>query len=150
MQYLIPVIAFLGLVLGIILKKTCKEEIKPGKPYFKLLKKLILVILVITLLYFNYTNNIYFYLLIIIGLGLAWLIPNTYLYFGIALTTLNPLAAVLVFIYGLPQGTLKPELKKNLILFTLPFLLLFINFNFTGIAIGGLLTILLKTIASPT
>ncbi len=144
MQYLIPIIAFLGLIGGIILKKTCKEETKPGRPYFKLLEKIILAILIITLFYFNYTTSVYFYLLIIVGLGLAWLQPYTYLYFGIALTTLNPLTAVLVFMYGLPQGTLKPELKRNIILFALPFLLLLIDFNFTGIAIGGLITILLK------
>ncbi|MBT4174506.1 hypothetical protein HOC80_02950 [archaeon] len=146
MQYLIPIVAFLGLAAGILLKKTCKEEIKPGKPYFKILEKIILAIIIISIFHFNYTNDIYFYLLIIAGLGLGWLLSYNYLYFGIALTTLNPLTAVLIFIYGLPRGTLKPELKKNIVLFALPFLLLLINYNFTSVAIGALTSILIKKI----
>lgn len=145
MQYLIPVIAFLGLIAGIVLKKTCEEEIKPGKPYFLLLQKVVIVTLIIALLYTTLSNTLLYFILILIGIITAIFFTHTYFYLGLALLTLNPLIATLTFIYGLPTGTLKPKVILNLLLFAIPFLLLIFNIIYTApIALGALTTIFIK------
>ena len=53
---LISLISSLGLLVGMILAFTAKEELEPGKKYFQLLQKLTLLLIVIFLL--NFFNDI--------------------------------------------------------------------------------------------
>ena len=47
-------LAFIGLILGAILAFFVKEELEPGKKYFKWLKKIALIIIIVMLVYFSF------------------------------------------------------------------------------------------------
>ena len=146
MQYLIPIIAFLGLPLSLLLKKLNPEEIKQTKPYLPLVQKITIAIIILTLAIQNFTLDTLFYILIPVGFLLGLLFKRSYLYLGLALLNLNPITAIFTFIHGLSKT--KTKLLPNAILFALPFTLLFfnINTNYTvAIAIGALATFLRKT-----
>tara|TARA_Y100000310_G_C20664821_1_gene806859 strand:+ start:1072 stop:1512 length:441 start_codon:yes stop_codon:yes gene_type:complete len=143
MQYLIPIIAFLGLPLAILLKRINPEEVKQAKPYLFFLEKLTIAIIILTLAIQNFTNNKFFYILILIGLLLGFLFKQTYLYLSLALLSLNPIIAILTFIHGLSKT--KFNIIRNAILFILPFSLLLLNIDTahtSAIAIGALATFL--------
>ena len=148
---LVVVIAFLGVVVGYILSKFTKEEIKPGRKYFIWLKKIILFILAIALLY-NVWGD-YWVLIgwVVFGFIVAFLI-NLYFFLGLALFSSFSisndfvlLVAALVFMFGLPFGSLmkKLDILEGALLFALPFILVFfsnVNTNlFSAISAGGLI-----------
>lgn len=98
------IISLLGEYTGALLAYKIPEEIKQGKKYFNIL---ILILLPVIGLYSIYYFFSLFYL--IIGLVLGFLIRKEYLYFG--LISNNVFFASLVFLYGMPYGTL--EFNKN-------------------------------------
>src|SRR3989344_9458494 len=108
------IISLLGQYIGYILASKTKEELKEGEKYFKLTCSILSLIMGIYSLTVSF--NI---ILLIIGLILGFLISKEYLYFG--LISNNVFIASLIFIFGLPYGTLKykkiKELNFNLILF---------------------------------
>src|SRR3989344_2439353 len=136
---LIILLAFLGFIAGIILAFLTKEEFKSGKKYFLALK--FIIILILSLIFFlksslTYSSLIFF----IAGILITILFKRIYFYFGLALfisflltQEFNLLTASLIFIYGLPEGTLKANylsydknklgnlITTNLILFLAPF-----------------------------
>lgn len=132
MLWLVVLIVFLGLVAGFILGKYTKEELK-YKRYFNLLKRLLLFVLVIALLY--YAWEFYAVFAFVVGVLVSFLIRKLYLYFGLALflsflmsKEFILLIASLIFIYGLVYGSFLRKKKLfiyNLILFLAPFLLFF-------------------------
>ncbi|MBS3159613.1 hypothetical protein J4436_02390 [Candidatus Woesearchaeota archaeon] len=132
----------IGIIFGIILAKKIPEEIKPGKKYFKLFEILLLtIIFLISLKEINY-------ILLFIGVIIGYFFTKEYFYFG--LLNLSSLIISLVFIYGLPFGTInlnnKKEIIRNIILFFIAILSLFIDYNFLSFAIGGLGSIIIKKI----
>lgn len=142
-------IALIGILLGYLIAKFTKEELKSGLIYFKLLEIILLLILIIGSLYFSF--NIY---LFIIGIIVGVFIRFEYLYFGILLVSslfnkeLLFLNSSLVFVYGLPCGSII-YLKKNLrylfyssLLFLLSFIVYFFDYNLISFASGGLISIL--------
>ena len=128
-ELLIAMIAFLGSLTGIILAKMAKEEVEPGRKYFRWLKRVLLLILTISLLSPIWSS--YGWILPFIGgLVLSFFLKKRYLYLGFATVVASVislnfflLVAMLVFLYGLPYGTLQNTIKNDFFLFIAPFLL---------------------------
>ena len=112
---LISLISFLGLLVGMLLAFTAKEELEPGKKYFQLLQKLTLLLIVIFLLNFF---NINIYLRIIIYILFIFLMtlniksqiiyPVLGVVFFLSLRDINLFTtnSILIFLYGFPTGSL--------------------------------------------
>lgn len=121
--FLIAVVISTGLILGRILAKIAKEEIKPGRKYLIILQKIIFCSILILLMYLNKTNVHYIWIgsVIIFAYLLFFneLCPGQiYLFSGILFYLFSKTdyflpASALIFLQGLPIGTL---LKKNKIL----------------------------------
>lgn len=130
MQFLtyfaLSIAAFLGLLLGILLIRFAPEEQKPGRPYFKILKKIVFILMISFLFFFFEINVIVMFL--IIG-SLCFLVltkrlnleKNSLVYALLGLiffvssykSNLFVLQSILIFIYGLPVASLTYEVKKN-------------------------------------
>lgn len=135
MKLLIPIIIFSGFFINLLLQKIAKEEIKPGKKYFKLIEKLILFLLIITIL--TLTKS-YPYLLIgaIIGFFLS-IFLSIYLFIGLPLAislsfpnNLILIISTLTFIYNI----LPKKFSYNYFFFLLP--IIFIQFLPINLLIG--------------
>lgn len=139
---MIYLIALVGQFIGLILAKFTKEELKQGKIYFNILKNIILVSIIISTLFYK-LDIIY----LILGLVLALVIKKEYFYFG--LISNNLLFSSLIFIYGLPYGSLNNNFKKliyNIPLFLITLIITFIypvNFSLSA---GALIVILVKNL----
>ena len=151
-ELLIIIISFLGLVIGSWLSFLTPEEFNSGKKYFILLKKAILFVLVIIFLLPTF-SLMYTISLFIIGALAARFFRKVYFYLGLALALsffisieFSLLTASLIFIFGLPHGTLNANkylkdwrkiikpLIFSLVLFLLPTIALFFNFYVTDVA----------------
>jgi len=124
------IIAFLGIIIGLILARFTKEELRPGKKYFIWFKKIILLILVVTLIHFSLTKIFFirdfvFTLIgLIIGLFVGYFFKKEYFYFGfvlylLAYTSSFLFISILIFLFGLPYGTLlfTKKYKYNTLLY---------------------------------
>ncbi|MBU4284218.1 MAG: hypothetical protein KJ968_03855 [Nanoarchaeota archaeon] len=121
---LISLISFSGLLIGMVLAFTAKEELEPGKKYFLLLQKLTLLLILIFLLNFF---NVILYLRITIYILFIFLmtinIKSQIIYPALAavffLSSKNPelfiTNSILIFLYGFPTGSLfaKKLIKKR-------------------------------------
>ena len=136
------IISLIGQYIGYLLASKTKEELKEGEKYFKLTCLFLLLITGIYSLIISF--NI---ILLTIGLILGFLISKEYLYFG--LISNNVFTASLIFIFGLPYGTLKyknlNQLNFNLILFVFSFIIGYF-LNLYSLAGGALLSILIKKV----
>lgn len=145
--FLVPIICFLGILVGVILKKIAKEEVKFGKfgsRYFVWMERIILLFIILATL--RFVDVLWLVVLFaIIGFVLGIFISE-YLFLGLALVfgfflggEVLLLIAALVFLYGLPFGSVLRKLKWKhsflAVLFFAPFLLLFFDTNL-GIVIG--------------
>src|SRR3989344_8438139 len=150
------IISFLGLLVGYFLATKTKEELKDGEKYFKFVVYLTLLTLIISLLMeLNYVN-VEFFIVLLIGIVLNYFIKRTYLFLGLSLAILdNILLSMIIFIFGLAQGSLDYiKFKKvnyqdiiiNLIIFIIPVILLFNKFTMIfdtvliGFALGGIIS----------
>lgn len=128
MNYLIPIIAFLGLIVGNLIAKYTKEEIEQGRVYFYASKRLLLFILavILSLTFLWNANALIFF---IIGLIASKILKLPYSWLGLALVaSINPLLiATLIFVYGLIDGTSNKLITKNALAFFIPFSLLLTN-----------------------
>ncbi|MFH1839706.1 MAG: hypothetical protein ABH849_00985 [Nanoarchaeota archaeon] len=149
------IIAFLGLVIGLLLARFTKEELKQGEKYFIWIKRTVLIILVTFLFYLALPNYLTTVIFFIAGLIVAYFFKKEYFYFGLALfSTLNIFAVVLIFLFGLPYGSSlfskKYKYKTllfDLILFAIPFLLFFVkvpNHFILAFTAGALFTLIFK------
>ena len=138
-------ISFLGQFIGWFIANRTEEELKDGRKYFLVLTNLLIASLIIFSIYYSF--NIY---LLIIGLIIGFFINREYLFFSVLAMRNDVLLNSLIFIYGLPYGSLNYKSIKilfmNIPLFFIPFLLLFLNINFYSLGAGGLLGILVKRI----
>ncbi|GEM_PF-1692757 len=126
-NFIIPLLSLAGLVVGIILSRLAQEELQAGKKYFTLLYRLIFVILSTLLAYYlSLTSVLVAVLAILLFLLLLitdylqprpWLFLVQYIFFivGYFLSGKKLLIAAILFLYGLPIGTLLGEKlnKKN-------------------------------------
>jgi len=149
------IISLLGCLFGFILARYTKEELRKGVFYFRLLEILIILILILVILLSSDFNLLLFIMGILIGLMLRF----EYLYFGFVLVfpfsnDVLFLLSALIFIYGLPYGSLIYYNKKikyliwSVILFFIPFVNYFFDYNLISFATGGLFVFFIAKIRS--
>lgn len=121
---LASVFVYLGLFVGFILALIAKEELEAGKGYFIFLRDLIFSLIIFFLLYFN---NIQIWLSILVAaLILFFLVKSkispviTYLFLAFVFNSAFRgllksfiIESSLIFIYGIPIGTLLTYRLKN-------------------------------------
>ena len=122
-QYIFTaVVVFLGLVIGLIIAHFAKEELKPGKKYFVLLQRLLVLIIAGVFMYSFHTR---IYIIIIALFILSTLIYQFeislsiyYIIFGVLyFFSPEPLTiSALMFLFGLPSGALFYSDKKEVLL----------------------------------
>lgn len=109
---LVLILSFLGLLGGVIISYFTKEELKPGEKYFLLLEKVLLLAISFTIIY--YVGE--FFLFLALGVLAGFIFRKAYFYFGLALPlaseTFLLLLSSLVFVFGLPHGTLLASKSK--------------------------------------
>ncbi len=145
---IVNALSFLGSVIGYFIGKFTKEELKPGKFYFMLLEAAVLAALIVFLSMKDFNL-----ILFVIGVIFGFILRFEYFYFGIILAqNINFLNAGLIFLYGLPYGTLV-FYKKNFkilfysaVLFAAGSLAVFLDYNLASFAAGGIASILVLTI----
>lgn len=133
LEYFAILFVVVGIFFGWLLAKKIPEELKDGERYFKLFEIIILVILCLFLL------KDFVWYLFLIGLLVSYFIRKEYLYFG--LIDINSFLLSLIFLYSLPFATLRFKSKELFWsgLFVISFILLFIEFSFNSLALGGLI-----------
>jgi len=148
------IISFLGLIIGIVLAKIFKNELRDIKNFLKILG-FILIIIIILKLIFLADINLMFLIGSVIGILMNYFLKNNYLYFGFILVLTSFLDdtnkiyfGILIFIYGLVYSALNNMTKKKIIImlisFALPFIFLLTNLDLTynnfivGFIVGGL------------
>lgn len=128
---LTALISYSGLFIGFILALIAKEELKAGKKYFIQLQKIILLLIFIFLIIFIKLNYTLFLLIFIIIIGLKkygkkdfnelvyiYIILGIIFYLSSKNSNLLAIESSLIFLYGLPTGSLlyKDKDKKETIL----------------------------------
>ena len=122
--FLASIIAYLGLLLGVILIKLAPEEQKPGKKYFILLKK-ISFFLILALISFFYKVNIILTAILLIFVivlmlnkklnleksSLVYFFLGIIFYLSSKIPNLFVMESALIFLYGIPTASL--TLKKT-------------------------------------
>ena len=125
LNYILAVIiTFLGLFIGFMLALIAKEELRAGKPYFIFLQNLIFSLVIFFLLFFN---DITIWLAILIAtLTMIFLVKteiNSIVIYMLLAVVFNAafrgllkmfiVEAALIFIYGIPTGSLLSYKLKN-------------------------------------
>ncbi len=155
-QYFIPVVVFLGFLASLIIKHYTKDEHASSLTFFKILQKIIVGILTLITLFLVKENYILFGVGVIIGFFLTFV--DEYLFIGLLLvTTLKQemiiLTASISFIYGLPYAFVNTWSSKKVIfiavVFSIPFLLLFlpdmsVNVLIVGLIAGRFVNLMIK------
>ena len=124
--FLASIIAYLGLLLGVILIKLAPEEQKPGKKYFILLKKILFFIIIISILFFYKLNIVLITILIIFVLILilnkkinlensirVYFFLGIVFYLSSKIFNLFVIESALIFLFGIPTSSLIIKLKKK-------------------------------------
>ena len=121
-------LSFIGILIGILIARYTKEELIPGKKYFLVIERICLILISLIIIYYYKPSWTIF-----LGLIAGYFIEINYLCFGLILVlTENLLVSLIIFIYGLPYGTMLKKEKtkkvlKDLLLFIIPILLLINN-----------------------
>lgn len=124
--FLTLIICFLGLFIGAVLALMAKEELKAGKKYFVLMQQ-ILIMLIVFFVLFGFDVNIYVCALIsFAALAVYYFLYSriktqsiyillTLAFFTSYLSEYFTIIASLIFIFGLPAGSMFAEnsLKKG-------------------------------------
>jgi len=127
-------IAFSGILFGLLLTKVTENEIKPGKQYIVWIMKIMLLILVVCLIYYSLVSY-WIVISFLLGFVTAWFFRIRYFYLGLALVSslfisleIFLVVTALIFVYGIAFGALLKDKKKiilELVLFLIPFLIFF-------------------------
>lgn len=135
LEFLIPIIAFSGLIAGYLINRFTKEELESGKVYFLWLKRLVILILFFILLIKSYDR----YFALVIGFIVGYFFKKDYFYLGLSLASgfylIKEIIASLVFIFGLAYSGLnhktldKKQIFYNFVFFIIPFLILLMPGN---------------------
>lgn len=137
-------LAFGGLIVGLILAHFTKEELKSGAKYFSILERILLLALVVFLLYKSWNSFVFLIVAFIAGFMFFIGVNRVYLYLGFALFLASRFNQTyfytfvgLIFLLGLVYGALYYNDEKkgklglfvglNVLLFALPFLLIFVE-----------------------
>ncbi len=135
----ITLLSFSGLLFGYLLANIAKEEIKPTRKYLIRLKRYIVIIASLALLYFSW-SNITILVTYAVGIVISFIIKKEYFYVGLLLALSFFMHnegllffSSMVFIYGCLYGILVEKQKwktfyVNFWLFLLPFLLIWLEY----------------------
>jgi len=120
------IVSFLGLILGIILAYIAKEELKPGKKYFILLQKVILTSIVAFLFFYWSNKNIFLFIICLFASFILiyffiekikthhiYKVLGLIFYFSSKDIEIFKIQAFLIFLYGLPTGSLLTKVTKR-------------------------------------
>ena len=143
-------VVILGCFLGYFIAKFTKGELKSGVIYFVLLELFIFLFLSLIFVYLSF--NLFLFLS---GILLGLIFRFEYFYFGTGLASIinkdfSFLVSSIVFVYGLPYGSLSYYNKNfkiliySFVFFILPFIIYFLDYNFLSFASGGLLVLSIK------
>tara|TARA_Y100000310_G_scaffold255534_2_gene263044 strand:+ start:5397 stop:5864 length:468 start_codon:yes stop_codon:yes gene_type:complete len=124
--FLASIIAYLGLLLGIILIKFAPEEQKPGKKYFILIKKIIFFFIIAFPLFYYKINIILASVLLIFIIilmlnkkmnleksALVYLLLGIVFYLSSKIFNLFIIETALIFLYGMPNSSLMINVKRK-------------------------------------
>ncbi|MBW2987798.1 hypothetical protein KY336_04575 [Candidatus Woesearchaeota archaeon] len=121
------VIAFLGLAGGVIASRSNKQELKPGKNYFILIQKILfLAIFIASVIYFDLNIILSFIIIAIAFLFcflrnlqkfsiIIYILLGIILFLSSRIKQLFFLNCALIFLFGIPTGTMIQMKKKNII-----------------------------------
>ena len=136
-------LGFLGLVFGVLLGFLTKEEYLSGKKYFNILRRVVLFLMVVSLLY--YSRDLISAIFFGLGFLVALYFRKSYFYLGLGLVALSSFWMMfLIFVFGLVYGTLSfkkywKDYKKvifplclQLVWFLIPLVFLFLEFEYLG------------------
>lgn len=149
------IIALSGQYFGALLGKIAPEEFKPSELFYKIFRHLLLAALILFLLSQDF-NLIAF----IGGLLIGFYYRREYGYFGLIAvsamydTSFQIISSALIFLYGLPYGTLVYGQKKflklhfNSLWFILALGLGAFLTNFMAFTAGALITVLILNIVT--
>lgn len=135
---LAAIISYIGLFIGFFLAIIAKEEIKPGKKYFMILQKIILLLAFIFLLIYLNLNYILVLLILVFivvyisktenKIPLIYIILSIIFYLSSKNSNLLIIESSLIFLYGIPTGSLLTRKSKKEtiinILKNIPFILI--------------------------
>ena len=149
------ILAFVGILIGLLLAYMARDELKSGKKYFILFYRILLFILIIYLLYLSEIN--WWLLGIAAGFLFSLLFSELYFFLGLAVfSSLNIYISFITFLIGLPYGTLLYTKKKvknylvfSFVIFFIPALILLVNIPLTFVysfVVGGLFSLFLRKI----
>ena len=161
-DFVVYCISFSGLLFGILLYKKTRNEIEPGYKYLRYLMIILYAIIIAT-----FINNINFgyidLFFVFLGVLIAVIIKLDYLILGLTNVTSYYLGigyfysiSALIFLIGLPYGSLKSiKTKKinnliliNLLFFMVPLVLLLIKIDIInsimGFCIGAMSVMIIK------
>ena len=127
---LASIVSYLGLLLGVILIKLAPEEQNPGKKYFIFLKKILLFLIILFILFFYSIEIIPSLILLLIAMFLLFngkfrfikFLEKYYLDYTILgfiffcsskIVNLFVIESVLIFLYGIPVASLIFKIKKK-------------------------------------
>lgn len=111
----IPFLSLAGLLAGIILSYVAKEELSAGRKYFIIMYRIIFILLVAAITYFLYFPIIIIFLFIAIALlaldtkkryRSMFLLHYLFFLAGYFFSGKQVIIAAILFLYGLPVGTL--------------------------------------------
>jgi hypothetical protein len=111
---LVAIIGFVGFLVGMIIASKTREEVIPGRKYFRFAKRAILIISALFIL-----NYIQVYIpLIIAGGVIGYFIRKPMAYYGTALgaaitPSLITSVGAFTFLFGLVEGTLSLDKEKK-------------------------------------
>lgn len=133
---IIALFSFAGFLIGMFIASKTKEELKPGRKYFKTARRVLL--LVTGLFILNYIEVDAW--LLLAGGVLGYFMRKQLAYFGAALgaaatAKLANITAAFTFIYGMVEGTLEFEKgnKKAIIIVVLIFFIAYFALRFIGL-----------------
>jgi hypothetical protein len=121
------VITFLGLVGGVIASYSNKQELEPGKKYFVWIQKILfMAIIIATVVYFS-LNIIPAFVIIAVAFlfcflrnlqkfsFIIYILFGIILFFSSQIKQLFFLNCALIFLYGIPTGTMLKMKKRNIV-----------------------------------
>ena len=134
MEILIPILAFFGIFVGILMAKFTREEIRNNRSYLLILSKIIIGILIFTIIIFT-KNFSLFFIGVLIGFLSAYFLSE-FLFFGLELGVSLILqkniiftASFLIFMYSVLYGSLLRITKLNFSKILILFIMFFLPFS---------------------
>ena len=116
---LLTIVTYIGIFCGVVLSFISPEELKPGRRYFLIMQKILLFLMSISLFYHITFINIILSLTIVLfaiiqkNSFIAYLLFAIIIFINVQNIALVTIISVLIFLYGLPTGSLLSNTKKK-------------------------------------